>query len=255
MIILESPKGLGDALYVRAIALYLQRFAEVRVRSLWPEVFSDMRIAVEMANNREWIEGRTTEVRHVVAGYHWRIRSLLAISHFSLACAVAGFEDDPIKLDLQWRSAASSDLLARIRNAAAGRPVLVYQSVKRCYDAEQRDLHPRREAFNRLLQHHAPTHFRVRLGHANSVDNDPEAPRELDLFGETSVREALNVVSAADLVLAASPSYMTIAAEGMNRKLIALFSARARTSRFIRAQNWTPERALHTPTATVLYDD
>lgn len=50
MIELQGPRGLGDALLVRIVAMeWLRRGREVRVHTAWPEVFQGLRATIEDA--------------------------------------------------------------------------------------------------------------------------------------------------------------------------------------------------------------
>lgn len=241
---LNAGKGLGDAIYLRATARHLVSLGEeVEVYTVWPEVFADMPVMIrsvaEIVDNGD--------LRHV-APCNCRIPQVEALDQFANATARAGVPDAPLRIDWTVRNPA---LVDRVRRQAAGRPILLYQPVKRAKNPQQAALRPMREAFNRYVAER--TEFRVKLGHAAWVEEDNEVACEMDLFGHTSVADVFDIATAANVIFA-EPCYLAVLAQAMDKELICMFSRRALSSENVRVSSVTPQRFLHKP-AQAVFDE
>lgn len=250
MINLNGSKGLGDALYVRAVARHLiwKEGKEVTVFTRWPEVFRDLPLKVKALGD---VTGRE-DLHNVVSCGHCRVQQPASLDFFTLACRQAGIVDE-VDLYIDWKI-KDQNLVDGIRRQAKGRRVFVYQSPKKSSGAEQEAMRPNRAAFNRFVANHADC-FRVRLGHPGFVEDDQDAPCELDLFGKVSVTDALDVGAGADLMFS-DPSFITVMAESMGKRFTAMLSRRAETFPNIRARAATADRLFHNKNLlTVVYDE
>lgn len=249
MINLNGSKGLGDALYVRAVARHLvNRNKDVTVFTRWPVVFDGMPLTIRPLEARNDAE----DLRHVIYCSHCRVNEPQSLNFFTLACKQAGIVEQ-VELYIDWQ-VKSRKLVDTIRDKARGRRVFVYQSPKRANSAEEASLRPHRSAFNSFVANHGDC-FRVKLGHSSSVDIDASVPCDLDLFDKTTVQEALDVCASADLLFS-DPSFVTVMGEAMGKRFTAMLSRRAAESPSLRARSATPERLFHNKhLMTVVYDE
>jgi hypothetical protein len=163
---------------------------------------------------------------------------------FEMACRQSGFFDR-IELRANWK-VRNHSLIASIRRRAAGKKVFVYQPPRITNGLpEQEVMKPRAEEFNDYVGRQS-TYYRVKIGHPASAHEFRDAPCELSLFGKTSVPDAFDVLSDADMIFSA-PSYLTIFAQAMDRPFACMFTHRAQVSQFSRARNLTPEVLFHKP--------
>lgn len=251
MIYLSSPRGLGDALYLRAVVLHVLRHEkEVCVFTAWQEVFADLPVVVRPRHDAVGRDDvRTvTAYRDVVAGVpmgHSHTRS-----DFSAACANAGI-DEPVALEINW-PVRNHGLVAQIRREAGGREVLIYQPLKRTRNRDQELLTPRRESFCAFLSRRADC-YRVKLGHPPYVVDDPNLPCEMDLCGKGFIYDTFDACSAGDMFFSQN-CFINIMAEALGKPYVVMF-ARAALDSSTWVSQLTPERAVHKKhLGTAIYD-
>lgn len=244
---LNTSKGLGDAICMRAVAFHLVcRGESVEVFTPWPEVFRDLRVTVRPQSAID----DDAELRHV-APCVCRIEHVQALDYFTNACQRAGVPDAPLAMG--W-GVTNRGLVADIRRRAAGRTILVYQPVKRAHSPDQALVRPRREAFNARVADMGDC-YRIKIGNPAFVPDDPDAACELDLFGRTTVAEAFDVVSAADRVFS-EPCFLVLAAQAMDKPTVCMFSRRALASGNHRVSNIRPRRIFNKPhLCTAVWDE
>ena len=250
MIDLDGPRGLGDAIHLRALVLHLLGAGdEVTVFTPWPDVFSGLAIVVKGIKERTGAE----DIHHCSACLHCRLTEVRGrlTTMFEMACRQAGvFEPVPLAIDWVVRN---NNLVERIKRRAAGRKVFVYQPPRITNGLEQEVMRPNAEAFVRYIDQHSDC-YRIKVGRSDAVEVFGDAPCELNLFDKTSVHDAFDVVSVADMVFS-PPSYLTILAQAMDRPYTCMFTRRAALSQFSRAKNLTPEVLFHKPAiGTAVYD-
>lgn len=236
---LIAAKGLGDAIYMRALALHLRKRGEpVTVFTGWPDAFLGADVNVKPLSARTGAE----DIRHCKYCLHCRMPEVPAYGMFEMACRQAGIFD-PVELRADW-SVTDQSLVKMVKQRAAGRPVLVYQPLKAVSGVEQKIAQPRESAYLRWLE--KSDHFRVKIGQGDGLC-------ELDLTGRTTVAQAFDVASAADLIFG-EPCYLITLAQAMDKPYACMFARAAQDAVQSRVRNLTPERFLAKPGA-VLYDD
>lgn len=237
---LDSPKGLGDALYLRAVVLHLlERGHQVTVYSRWPAVFADLPISV---GPRDEKRDAVVGLRHVTFPMGHALPDG-ATSQFDACCRFAGLTE-PVALRMNWR-ARNPERLRQIQAAARGRPILVYQSSRVPKNPEQQALRPRREAFNAFLHGKGKQYFRIRLGHPPYIEDDPDAPRDLDLYGRTSIHEAFDIGTIGDLFFG-EHGFVPMMGEALDKPCTFMFSRESqRSTEFPRLRNFNAARMIH----------
>lgn len=244
MLALKSPKGLGDALYLRAIALHmLERGQSPVIHTLWPDAFSDLPITVKPISEEE------RSIQGAFYCLHCRIPEPRAMDQFEMCCAQAGLVD-PVDFKMGWK-VRDTPLTREIKRI--GKPILVYQPPKHAKNEEQELVSPRREAFNAFLDD--SKYFRVRIGSPKHVDAKCDAPFDLDLVGKTSIHDAFDIGALGD-VFFGEPSFLLVMAEAMDKPVTCMFTRRAQNSGHWRACNATAERIFHKRhLITTVYDE
>lgn len=236
---LAGPKGLGDTIYLRAVALhFLDRGERVKVFTRWPDVFWDLPVTLLSMDDLHR-HPNTLHISYLTLMPH-------DASQFQARCEAAGIQE-PVDLTLRWR-AVNTDLLASIRKKAGGRKILIYQPLKVCRSPGMDVMRPRRDAYRKVIAEHAD-YFRIKIGHPPYVDNDKELPCELDMLGKGFIRDTFDVCTIGDLFFGEC-CFVTVIAEALDRPVICMFSRRAK--------HWTMTREWQfhkTHLASVVYDE
>lgn len=235
---LIGPKGLGDAIYLRAIALhFLEIGKQVTVFTFWPDVFSDLPVQALTAAGVTGEPGEGTKLKQSFYCLHCQAPAMRVLTQFQMMCLQAGVEV-PIELRADWK-VRNQGLVDSVIAQAKGRPILLYQPVRRVQ--KPYDLPPESAEF---LKHLDDSYFRVKVGHPNYSDGD--GPCERNLFGACSVSDLFDLASVADLCYA-EPSYLPILAQALDRRFVCMFSRRALASDFAKVAGVRPERLFHKP--------
>lgn len=243
MIHINAPRGLGDALHLRAIVLHLlSKGEDVTVFTQWPEVFSD--VDVQTLPPDEAV--KYPDLFSARACFQCLLPQVRKLSQFRNACLQAGVFE-PIELNIQW-NVRNSALIDEIK----GKRVLAYQPLKRAKNANDALLRPDRGVLRRLVSERSDC-FRVRVGHPEYAEDD-DIVCELDLFGKTTISDVIDLVSVCELTIS-EPSFLSILAQCFDKRFVCLFSRTASQSSVKKVAGVTPERILEKPhLATVVYD-
>lgn len=248
MIAWLAPKGLGDAIYLRALVLHSLGEQQI-VFTLWDDVFYGLE-GVEIRPLSEVAREHEYRLSHAFYCLHCKMPELGRLSQFQMMCRQGGVTDD-VELRLGW-SAQNKKLLRRVRGAADGRPILLYQMPKRPRNIEQSLLAPDMNAFVDAVRSR-DEFFRVRVGSSRFCD-DVECPREYDLFDNTTVSDLLDLTEVADRFLS-EPCYLSVVAQAVDKPFECMFSRRGLASNYPKISGVTPERLFHKPhLGTALYD-
>lgn len=239
---LTASKGLGDAIYLRAIVLSLT--GELTVFTKWPEVFADLPVTVKPL---EAITGEE-DMHYAVYCLSCRNPCVKPLDLFSRAALRAGLDEVPA-FRMGWK-VKNRALVERVKGEANGRPVLLFQPLKVAKNDEQRMLRPDKAAFRSLIKSHSK-HFRVKVGSPKHCDNE-EIPCELDLFGKTSVSDVFDLGIHADLIVG-EPCFLTVMAEAMDKPFVCMFSRVGVESPRIRVNSINPKMFNKPHLATAIY--
>ncbi len=238
---LIASKGLGDAIYLRALVLHLiERGESVTVFTQWPDVFSDLPIVTKSLKERTGHE----DIHHCQPCLHCRLPEVSIGGLFEMACRQAGVLDR-VELRADW-TVKNTELAETVRRAASGRKIMVYQPLKPARGVEQEILQPRPRAYVSYIESRSDM-FRVKLGTGGAGVCD------LDLTEKTTVSEAFDVATVADVIFG-EPCYLTTLAQAMDKPYVCMFSSRAQWAVQSRVSGLTPWRFMTKP-GTVLYDD
>jgi hypothetical protein len=212
---------------------FLDRRAAVSVITTRPEVFADLDVTT-----KPWTDElrQSTMLRRV--SFSLRRRAENGVSQFDLCCRNAGIVE-PVKLDMRWRP-ENRALCSRVRRAAGGRKILVYQPLK---VANRTMLSPRDDYFARWIAARSDC-YRVKIGHPLFTAEHEPLPCELDLVGKTSVHDVFDLGTAGDLFFG-ELSYLPIMAQAMGKQFVCMFSRAAAEDEAWR--HLTPERMFKKP--------
>lgn len=249
-IALDSPRGLGDAVQLRAVVMHLlERGHAVTAYSQWPDVFTDLTGVTVLPIGEPRDHSATRHFQYPLAA---PLNG--ASSQFEAACHAAGISE-PVDLRLGW-APRQTKLVRHVRLMAAKRPILFYQPSRVTPGPEQQAMRPRREAFNEFVRSRAGKYFRVRLGQAPYIDNDPQAPFDLDLFGRTSIHDAFDLGAIGDLFFG-EHSFIPMLGEALDKRFVVMFSRESQGSKtFPRVRNFNPARMIHKKhLGTGVFDD
>lgn len=244
MVKITSARGLGDALNVRMIVLHhLRNNREVEVYTTWPEIFTDLPVKIRTRDEAV----KNTGIDTAATCFQCMVPFVRSISQFRGVCLQAGVYD-PIDMDLGWQ-VRNERLLNDIRRKAGGLSLLFFQPIKKA-DAGDR---PDRKAFANFVNGFSGF-CKVKLGHPDFVMDAPEIQCDINLFGKISVIDAIDALTIADVVLC-EPSYLGVAAQAFDKRLVCMFSAAAKTSANKRVSGVTPIKIFHKPEiSTAVYD-
>ncbi len=236
MIRINASKGLGDAIYLRAIVMQLLADDEqVTVYTQWPDVFFGLDITLRSLEEI----GDHNGIRH--AAYS-RVAPIDGLNQYEMACHYAGLER-AAPLDLRWK-VRNEAKLARILSASKGRRIFIYQNVKKANNPEQELIRPKREAFRAFIDSFYDF-FRIRTGHPDYVE-DGDLPCELNLVGKTGIHDMFDLATIGDTFFS-DPSYLPILAESLDKPHTIMFSRRGQQAESERVSRVTPELLFHKP--------
>lgn len=215
-IVYAAPNGLGDAIYLRAVALHLLDKGEsVNVVTMWDEVFRDLPVSISTwagLVGDEQMRYVAYSMRHKVTG------EIKDFNQFQLCCYEAGIQDE-VKLDFRWKMKNTKWRDEIMRNAD-GRKILIYQPIKR-----ENIFTPHIEAFNRWL-HSKSDYYRIRIGHPELIITGSSMECELDLVGKITRYDVFDIATIGDLFFG-ELCFLPMLAEAMNKNFVCMFSKRA----------------------------
>lgn len=242
---IRGGMGLGDALYVQAVARHLVGRERVEVCTKWPDVFRPLAGVTLSPFRRD----RISRLAH----YSLR-RAVRETDQFEDCCLQAGLTIDvPLRLD--WR-VVNGDLIARVKGKAAGRPIVLLQLPRAPMDRKDGygdelvpDLGVIQAVIDRLRGQGA---FVVQAGAGVPLHRFTGV--DLDLANATSVCELLDLASAADAFLG-SVSFIVPLAESLERPVLVVWSRRGLQSKNEIIRWLTPAKVLHGPRSRAVMDD
>lgn len=231
----RGGKGLGDALYVQAVARHWVRGGQrVQVCTAWPEVYRPLASGVVLQPFTR------LNVERVA---HYTLRKHLANStQFQDCCMQAGIRE-PVELRLDWTPA--TNIAARVQAAAAGLPWLLVAMPRPPMgrsDGFGWELSPDWAVYQRLLYRLAQRFFLVEVGSGPRI-----APLQgigLSLANGTTVPELLDLAQASAGLVGTVGHFVPLA-ESLGKRALILFSARGLASANAFVSRITPAKVLH----------
>lgn len=250
---LKAPKGLGDAIFLRAIVLhFLEKGEQITIFTGWPDVFDDLPIKIRPESEFE----KHPDIRSVSysSGRKGSVVAPELISNdsaFSMACKTAGISE-PVEFKMDWK-VRYPELIDGIRQKAVNKKIFVYQMPRIAKNANQELLTPDRKAFIKIIDEHSD-YFRIKMGHPPYVDNGIDAPCEMDMYGKAFIHKSFDIGTIADLLYGQS-CFITQMAEAMDKRFICMIPSKAMNSDSWMKYYASPERVCHKRNLmTAVYD-
>lgn len=245
MIAIRGGSGLGDSLYVQAIARHLVRQEDrIEACSNWPDVFRPLAPhGVTVSPFR-----RTSITR--LAHYATR-RDVPRTTQFEDCCITAGIKE-PVDLRLDW-TIGNRALADRLR--APGRLVVVVQLPRSPMDRKDgfgAELLPDCRVLQRAIDRLGGRATIVQVGKGKPLHRF--AGIDIDLADQTSVSDLLDVAAVADGFLG-YPSFLIPLAESFAKPALIVWSRKGLNSRHLVIRQMTPAKLLHRQSCRFAVDD
>lgn len=240
---IRCASGLGDSVYLRAIAEHFVRAGEkITALSNYPEIFEGSGCRVEPFRRE-----RVDIVAHYVTG-----KSNQSTNQWQDVCLAAGVAH-PIPFAFDWM-VESRRLVDGVRERAAGRSVVIVQGGRTPMartDGFGKELLPDRQAFEATLEPLRADCYLVAVGKAEPIYR---LPVDEDLTGRTSVADLLDLFKTCDGAVA-QVGFAVPMAEVFDRPLLVVWAASGVTSREPYVRQITPSKILAKPTSIFVMDD
>lgn len=242
---IRGGSGLGDALYVQAVArhIVMTRGERLQVCCNWPDVFKPLGDRVEIAPfSRQGIA--------YLAHYSQR-KTLTETNQFQDCCNAAGISE-PVDFRLDWMLEDTA-LAARLR--APGKPIVVVQMPRAPMgrtDGFGAELLPDCRKIQRAIDLIGDRATKVLIGAGQNLFEF--AGIDIDLSNRTTVSQMLDVASVASGFLG-YVSYLVPMAESFSRPGLFVWSRRGLNSGTPYVKSITPEKILHRESSRAVIDD
>lgn len=240
---IRGGSGLGDSLYVRPVADYFARRGEaVQVLSFYPDVF--------LGSGAEVVPFERTANVDTMAHYAIGRRNP-DTTQWQEVCRAARI-DDSLPFRFGWR-VQNEALVHRLRSRAAKRPIVLVHGGREPFGRMDQfgiELLPDPRGFEVMLGALREC-FLVRIGRGKQFY---KVRSDLDLYGETSVRDVLDLAWSCDGIVAQC-SFAVPLAEAFDKPLLALWAARGLASKQRYISNLTPQKVLQGARSRHVVDD
>ena len=238
---IRGGSGLGDSLYVRAVADHFVRAGEeVIVRSNFPDVFTGAGVKVEPFSR---------DGCNVVAHYSAR-KAATETNQWQDVCISAGVPG----LALSFRWAVRNVSVARdIQAAAKGKPIVMINGGRWPMgrsDGYAREMLPKREAFASALAALGGC-FTVEIGSGEELY---PLVADLDMTNCTSVSDLIDI-AAISSGMVGQCSFLIPLAEALDKPLLCVWASAGFRSETLFIRQCTPEKLLSKSSSRWVMDD
>jgi hypothetical protein len=241
---IRGGQGLGDAIYVRAVAEHFMREGyRVSVWSGHRDVFIGAGVQVQPFNR-----SGADVVAHYVGG-----KDRAGTTQWQDVCLQAGVPlATPLRFDWQVQN---PQLLYREVPKAKGRPLVLVHGGRMPMDRKDgfgREMLPNQRAFAAVLAELRELGcWLVQVGKAEQMY---QLDVDVNLNGQTTVAELIDLASACDAVVAQC-SFMVPLAEALDKPLLAVWAAAGLASSEPFIAKTTPQKVLSGPHDRFVMDD
>lgn len=236
---IRGGSGLGDSLYVQAIARHLLRRGERRLQvcSDYPDLFKPLADKVEVVPHRRIgvdIHATYTMRKHCAD-----------TDQFRDCCISAGIRE-PVELRIEWQSDKAIE---------SNKPIVCVQLPRLPMgrtDGFGADVMPDCGAIQRIIDRLADRVTLVQIGKGeptyrfNGID--------MDFANQTSVEGMMDIAACAAGFIGFC-SFMVPLAESLGRPGLFVWSSKSRTSKDLFVRQITPRKVLHSRQSSAIYDN
>lgn len=238
----RGGSGLGDSIYLRPIVEYFVKKGDsVTALSNYPDVFIG-----SGANVEPFRRDRVNVVAHYTSG-----KSDTTTTQFQDMCNCA--KTPPLAMSFNWKT-KNKKLLARLNEQAMGRKMIVAHGGRAPMgrtDGFGIELLPNESAFDLVLSELKDC-FIVTIGGNDGKKYDLSS--ELDLTGQTSVSDMLDIIKASDGVVAQC-SFAIPMAECLGVPFLGIWAERGMRSAQGYIKTITPKKVLSKASSRFVVDD
>lgn len=236
---IRAGKGLGDSLYLQAVARHMvNRGERLKVCSGWPDVFRPLGDSVRVIPF-----SRQADICAHYTLRKWRTDS----DQFQDCCIQAGIRE-PVDFRLDWK--AGKTLIDHLPKPVV--LVLLYRLPMDRVDGFAAELLPDFRQMQRMIDALKGRATVVQVGSGKPLREYEGI--DLDLANRTSVSELLDVASVADGMLGYCSFFVPLA-ESLNKKAAFLWARKGVNSRTPYIRQITPTKILHKDTSSYVFDD
>ncbi len=238
-ILVSGASGLGDSVYLYAIAKYLiyhQGEPEVVVRTKWPTLFKPLPVkTVNLSITPENVKGQY----RVIQCRYWERKGNQETSQWqdSLILANLNEADVPFEFDSintgKFEIKLKDKKLCLIKNP--------YVSFK-----ESSELSWDINILRRIIKEFKNEYFFVLVGHGNSEQKVEIEGIDLDLINQTSVQDLSFLVKQSDMIITRT-GHLVPMAEAQGRRCFVIFSQRGLNSQEKIVRQITPQKVISRP--------
>lgn len=234
----RGGRGLGDALYVRAVAEKLKQKGPVTALTDYADVFigSGIKVAPFQRNGAG------------IVAHYVHSRANEDTTQWQDVCRSAGINAE---LRFSWK-VQNAGLVRSVREKARGRAVVLVHGGREPMDRKDGfglALMPKQEAFDAVLRSMRGC-FLVQIGKAEQIY--PLAC-DLDLNGQTTVSDVLDLAWDCDAVITQCGFPIPLA-ECFDKPLLAVWGAAHKTSNHVFIRQTTPQKVLSSPRDSFVMD-
>lgn len=242
---IRGGAGLGDAIYVAAVARHIiqTRGERLKVCTAWPEVFKPLGDAAQIAPFTR--QGIT-----FLAHYSAR-KGIAGTTQFQDCCIAAGIRE-PVDFRLDWKL-EDQDLAARLR--APGKPIICVQlprSPMGRKDGFGADLLPNCKRIQQAIDLIGGRATKVLIGGGQPLFTFRGI--DIDLSNQTSVSQVLDIASVAHGFLG-YVSFFVPLAESFEKPALFVWSRKGLKAGTVYVRSITPTKVLHRSSSRAVIDD
>lgn len=228
---IRGGMGLGDALYVQAVARHIirTRGERLKVCTAWPDVFRPLGDSVQIA-----------PFTRVGIDYlaHYSVRKGMPTKQFEDMCIQAGIRE-PVELKLDWPAPQNSRLVRELKSQPL--PVVLVQLPRAPMgrkDGFGRELLPNCSVIQTVIEALRGRALLVQVGAGEALYRFRGI--DLDLANRTTISELLDVAAASDRVLGYC-SFAVPLAECLDKRAVRLVCERPEVGPAVYPQDHTTE--------------
>lgn len=233
---IRAGKGLGDSLYLQAVARHLSQKERLKVCSNWPEVFKPLGNRVEVVPFT-----RQADINAHYTLRKWRTDT----DQFEDCCIQAGIRE-PVDFRLDWEP--QTDVLPKGPVVLVLLPRLPMDRA----DGFAKELLPSRDSVQSCINRIKPHASIVQIGSGKALYEYEGI--DLDLSNKTSVSGLIDAASQADGMLGYC-SFLVPLAESLNKPALFVWSRKGLGSRTPFIRQITPRKILHRDSSLYVIDD